>query len=150
MTRCSRSGAITRSSPTARTGRPGRHHHRRHAIIETVFADLIDGPLAHLPSGRFAANTAWLICAAIAHNLLRATGVIAGTRHAVARGATLRPPSSPSRPPGPPATPNRPAPTPSLALGTSLACLVAQHHRQQQHHPPPQRCTCLTTAEGPT
>jgi hypothetical protein len=24
--------------------------HRRHAIIETVFADLIDGPLAHLPS----------------------------------------------------------------------------------------------------
>ena len=28
--------------------------HRRHAIIETVFADLIDGPLAHLPSGRFA------------------------------------------------------------------------------------------------
>ena len=27
--------------------------HRRHAIIETVFADLIDGPLAHLPSGHF-------------------------------------------------------------------------------------------------
>jgi hypothetical protein len=27
--------------------------HRRHAIIETTFADLIDGPLAHLPSGRF-------------------------------------------------------------------------------------------------
>ena len=25
--------------------------HRRHAIIETVFADLIDGPLAHMPSG---------------------------------------------------------------------------------------------------
>ena len=24
--------------------------HRRHAIIETVFADLIDGPLAHIPS----------------------------------------------------------------------------------------------------
>jgi hypothetical protein len=32
--------------------------HRRHAIIETVFADL-DGPLAHLPSGRFGANSAW-------------------------------------------------------------------------------------------
>ena len=30
--------------------------HRRHAIIETVFADLIDGPLAHMPSGRFGAN----------------------------------------------------------------------------------------------
>jgi hypothetical protein len=25
--------------------------HRRHAIIETTFADLIDGPLAHMPSG---------------------------------------------------------------------------------------------------
>jgi hypothetical protein len=33
--------------------------HRAHAVIEQVFADLIDGPLAHLPSGRFAANAAW-------------------------------------------------------------------------------------------
>ena len=33
--------------------------HRRHAIIETTFADLIDGPLAHIPSGRFGANSAW-------------------------------------------------------------------------------------------
>jgi hypothetical protein len=32
--------------------------HRAHAIIEQLFADLIDGPLAHLPSGRFAANAA--------------------------------------------------------------------------------------------
>ena len=64
--------------------------HRRHAIIETVFADLIDGPLAHLPSGRFGANSAWILCAAIAHNLLRAAGVLAGGAHAVARGATLR------------------------------------------------------------
>jgi hypothetical protein len=64
--------------------------HRRHAIIETTFADLIDGPLAHLPSGRFAANSAWAICAAITHNLLRAAGTLAGTTHAVARGATLR------------------------------------------------------------
>jgi len=64
--------------------------HRRHAIIETVFADLIDGPLAHIPSGRFGANSAWILCAAIAHNLLRAAGVLAGGTHAVARGATLR------------------------------------------------------------
>jgi Transposase DDE domain group 1 len=64
--------------------------HRRHAIIETVFADLIDGPLAHQPSGRFAANAAWAICAAITHNLLRAAGTLASDRHAVARGATLR------------------------------------------------------------
>ena len=64
--------------------------HRRHAIIETVFADLIDGPLAHLPSGRFAANSAWAIGAAITHNLLRAAGTLASPKHAVARGATLR------------------------------------------------------------
>lgn len=64
--------------------------HRRHAIIETVFADLIDGPLAHMPSGRFAANSAWAICAAMTHNLLRAAGTLASPRLAVARGATLR------------------------------------------------------------
>ena len=64
--------------------------HRQHAIIETVFADLIDGPLAHIPSGRFGANSAWVLCAAIAHNLLRAAGVLAGDRHARARGSTLR------------------------------------------------------------
>jgi Transposase DDE domain group 1 len=64
--------------------------HRQHAIIETVFADLIDGPLAHIPSGRFGANSAWVLCAAIAHNLLRAAGVLAGDRHTRARGSTLR------------------------------------------------------------
>jgi hypothetical protein len=64
--------------------------HRRHAIIETVFADLIDGPLAHLPSGRFGANSAWVLCAALAHNLLHAAGTLAGQRYAVARAATLR------------------------------------------------------------
>ena len=64
--------------------------HRRHAIIETVFADLIDGPLAHMPSGSFGANSAWILCAAIAHNLLRAAGVLAGATNAVARGSTLR------------------------------------------------------------
>ncbi|PXW25802.1 UNVERIFIED_CONTAM: DDE family transposase [Williamsia faeni] len=64
--------------------------HRGHAIVETVFSDLIDGPLAHLPSGSFGANSAWALCAAIAHNLLRATAVIAGGPHTKARGATLR------------------------------------------------------------
>lgn len=62
--------------------------HRGHAIIETVFSDLIDGPLAHLPSGNFAANSAWAICAAMAHNLLRAAATLA--RNPVARGASLR------------------------------------------------------------
>ena len=64
--------------------------HRRHAIIETTFADLIAGPLAHIPSGLFAANCAWLACAVITHNLLRAAGTLAGGDHTMARGATLR------------------------------------------------------------
>jgi hypothetical protein len=64
--------------------------HRRHAVIETVFADLIDGPLAHQPSGRFASNSAWAICAMITHNLLRAADALDPHQRAVARGATLR------------------------------------------------------------
>ena len=65
--------------------------HRRHAICETVWSDLIDGPWAHQPSGIFAANTAWCILAAICHNLLRAAGTLTGTtRYTTARGATLR------------------------------------------------------------
>jgi hypothetical protein len=64
--------------------------HRQHAIIESVFADLIDGPLAHMPSGVFAANAAWATLAAITHNLLRAAGTLTDRTHAVARGATLR------------------------------------------------------------
>ena len=50
----------------------------------------LDGPLAHLPSGKFTANAAWLSIAAIAHNLLRAAGTLAGRALAKARGATLR------------------------------------------------------------
>jgi hypothetical protein len=64
--------------------------HRGHAIIEQLLADLTDGPLAHLPSGKFTANAAWLATAAIAHNLLRAAGTLAGRRHARARTATIR------------------------------------------------------------
>jgi hypothetical protein len=64
--------------------------HRDHAIIEQAFADLSDGPLAHLPSGDFAANAAWLTLAALTHNLLRASGCLASAFHAKARGHTLR------------------------------------------------------------
>jgi Transposase DDE domain group 1 len=64
--------------------------HRGHALIELLLADLNDGPLAHLPSGKFSANAAWLAIAAIAHNLVRAAGALAGRRHAKARAATVR------------------------------------------------------------
>jgi Transposase DDE domain group 1 len=64
--------------------------HRDHAQVEQVFADWADGPLAHLPSGSFPANAAWLAFAAISHNLLRAAGSLASLGYARARGATLR------------------------------------------------------------
>jgi hypothetical protein len=64
--------------------------HRGHAIIEQVNADLIAGPLAHLPSGRFSANDAWLACAAIAHNLTRTAGRLTAGSYAHARPATIR------------------------------------------------------------
>jgi hypothetical protein len=46
--------------------------------------------LAHLPSGSFPANAAWLALAAISHNLLRAAASLASLACAKARGATLR------------------------------------------------------------
>ena len=66
--------------------------HRRHAIIEQVHSDLKNGPLAHLPSGVFAANSAWLVLAVIAFNLTRTAGVLAdhGGRLAKATTATIR------------------------------------------------------------
>ena len=64
--------------------------HRDHAIVEQVIAELKGGSLAHLPSGRFAANAAWLVCAAISHNLTRAAATLAAGRHARTRTSTIR------------------------------------------------------------
>ncbi len=64
--------------------------HRQYAVIEQVNADLKAGPLAHLPSGSFAANSAWLVLAAIAFNLTRAAGALASTFHARATTGTIR------------------------------------------------------------
>ena len=64
--------------------------HRHHAVIEQVHADLKNAALAHLPSGKFAANAAWLVLAVIAFNLARAAAVIAGPALARATTATTR------------------------------------------------------------
>jgi len=64
--------------------------HRDHAIVEQVFADVTSGPLAHMPSGVFTANAAWLAIAAMAHNLVRAGGALASLPCAKARAATIR------------------------------------------------------------
>ena len=61
--------------------------HRRHALIENVHADLKASALAHLPSGVFNANAAWLVCAVMAFNLTRAAASVT-TTPALARAAT--------------------------------------------------------------
>jgi hypothetical protein len=53
--------------------------HRRHAIVEHTICDLKHhAGLAHLPSGRFTANAAWLALIGIAYNLARWTANAAG------------------------------------------------------------------------
>jgi len=66
--------------------------HRRHAVVEDVIRDLKYGVgLNHLPSGRFAANAAWLILNVIAHNLGRwALRIGLGTESAPITTKTLR------------------------------------------------------------
>ena len=86
------------SPPTAFTlhHRPGREtleleaDHRRHAEVENAIRHLKYGVgLSHLPSGRFAANGAWLAIQVMAHNLARWTARIA-LREQVATTRTLR------------------------------------------------------------
>jgi hypothetical protein len=64
--------------------------HRGHAIIETVHADLKNSALAHLPSGKFTANPAWLVLACMAFNLTRAAATLTGATLAKATTATIR------------------------------------------------------------
>ena len=46
--------------------------HRRHAVVELAIRDLKEGAgMEHVPSGHFSANSAWLQCAVLAHNLIR-------------------------------------------------------------------------------
>ena len=64
--------------------------HRGHAIIENVHADLKNSALAHLPSGKFTANAAWLVLAVIAFNLTRTAATTTGSDLAKATTATIR------------------------------------------------------------
>lgn len=65
--------------------------HRAHAIIENVHADLKASALAHMPSGVFNANAAWLVCAVMAFNLTRAAATLTkDTALSRATTATIR------------------------------------------------------------
>jgi len=64
--------------------------HRRHTVVEQNIAELKSAGLAHLPSGQFMANAAWLALAVMAHNLGRAIALLAGPELTRATAATLR------------------------------------------------------------
>jgi hypothetical protein len=81
---------FTTSDPHALDTVAADKTHRGHAIIEAVHADLKNSALAHLPSGKFAANSAWLVLACMAFNLTRAAGATSGPRLARASTATIR------------------------------------------------------------
>jgi hypothetical protein len=55
-----------------------------------VHADLKNSALAHLPSGKFAANAAWLVLAVMAFNLTRAAATLTGPTLARATTASIR------------------------------------------------------------
>ncbi len=64
--------------------------HRRHAEVENAIRDLKYGVgLNHMPSGRFAANGAWLAVQVIAHNLARWTARL-GLGEQIVTTKTLR------------------------------------------------------------
>ena len=64
--------------------------HRRHAEVENAIRDLKYGVgLNHMPSGRFAANGAWLAGQVMAHNLARWTARI-GLGEQIVATKTLR------------------------------------------------------------
>ena len=112
--------------------------HRHHAIIEQVHADLKNSALAHLPSGVFTANAAWLVLAVIAFNLTRAAASLTDPQigeghhrddppqadHRPGTGRDLRPPDHPAPPEG-------------LALGDRLdrSCSTGSATRRPSSRP---------------
>jgi hypothetical protein len=64
--------------------------HRQHAVVELAIRDLKGQALAHFPSGRFFANAAWTVIAALAHNLLRWTAVVGLPGRTVRVARTVR------------------------------------------------------------
>ena len=105
--------------------------HRCHAEVENAIRDLKYGVgLNHMPSGRFAANGAWLAGQEMAHNLARWTARIGlGERTVITKAAGL-----PSTPRPQAISPVAPSPTPfrcphavhrcpSVDSGLSQACV---------------------------
>ena len=74
---------LTRSPPT--------EFHRDHAVVELAIRDLKEGAgLEHCPSGHYSANAAWLLCAVLAHNLSRWTGLLGDPHSTTMNHRTIR------------------------------------------------------------
>ena len=117
--------------------------HRHHAVVELAIRDLKEGAgLEHVPSGNFHANSAWLQCAVLAHNLIRWTTICGDARVddqlIVAR--TIR-----TRLLALPGTDRQPRWPTNTATPHQLAMGRHVHHRAR-HAPRPAPRTRLTTA----
>ena len=141
----------TAASDVARHRRRRRRPTGDHAIIEQVHADLKNSALAHLPSGKFTANAAWLVLAVIAFNLTRAAATLTEAhrhvhqKHELAKATHRDGPSQADHRPGPGRVlgpPDHPAPAPSLALGRRVDPTVRQTAARHPHS------SVLTTQAG--
>ena len=94
--RCLRVGrfqAFFTTTDPAETDLHVRSYAERHTRLyadKQVHADPKNSALAHLPSGKFAANAAWLVLAVIAFNLTRAAATLTAPKLARATTPTIR------------------------------------------------------------
>ena len=91
--------------------------HRQHAVVELAIRELKDQALAHFPSGKFLANAAWTVIAALAHNLLRWTTLIGLPDTVIPTARTIR-----RRPLTVPGRVTRTARTVTLRMPTRWPC----------------------------
>ena len=157
-------GALSRSPPTAPTTlRTVEAEHRQHAVVELAIRDLKDQALAHFPSGKFTANAAWTVIAALAHNLLRWTSVLGLPGHTIRAARTLdaagcsRCPAASPGPPGagrctcPPAGPGA-TPSPKRSPASARSPPPPDYHSTQRQPATPATLpaarTCASAAPG--
>jgi hypothetical protein len=120
--------------------------HRRHAVVELCIRDLKSGVgLRHCPSGKLAANAAWLVAATLAHNLLGWVAAIAlGARGELVAAKTPAPhPAGPTRPHHPLRQTMQAAPARRLAVGGVVRARPgpAALHRLRHLTPRPDRAS---------
>jgi hypothetical protein len=118
--------------------------HRQHAVVELAIRDLKDQALAHFPSGRFLANAAWTVIAALAHNLLKWTTLIGLPDTVIPDRPDHPPPAAERSWPGYPHRPDSDTPAAGpMALGDRLPhrppappCRAAAHLKARRGNQP--------------